>query len=87
MKNAKKASPIFMVTFFLYDKSEETQELPGPRFSPNLETEFEPHFFGLIKSLLDDIVEMGSYMERIDKKYPPYNVKSFIHKINNSNSL
>lgn len=66
-----------MVTFLLYDKLEETHGLPGPRFFPNLETEIEPNFFGLIKSLLDDIVEMGSYMERIDKNYPPYNVNFY----------
>lgn len=74
-----------MVTFLLYDKSEDTHGPPGPRFSPNLETEIEPHFFGLIKSLLDDIVDMGSYMERIDKNYPPYNVILFIHIMHNSN--
>lgn len=77
MKNVKRAPPIFMITFFLYDKSEETYVSPSPRFSPNLETENEPHFFGLIKSLLDDIVDMGLYMERIDKNYPPYNVNLY----------
>lgn len=80
MKSENRSTPIFMVTFLLNDKLDETNALLGPRFSPNLETEFEPHFFGLIKSLLDDIVEMGSYMERIDKNYPPYNVNRIVHK-------
>lgn len=46
----------------------------GPRFSPNLEMDVEPNFFGLISNLLEDTVEVGSFMERISDGYPPYNV-------------
>jgi len=45
-----------------------------PRFSPNLEINDEPNFIGMVTSLLEDLVEMGSYMERIADSYPPYNV-------------
>jgi len=43
-----------------------------------LEIDDEPNFYGLVTSLLEDMVEMGSYMERIADSYPPYNVKMFI---------
>lgn len=46
----------------------------GPYFSPNLENDSEPHFYGLITSLLEDITEMGSCLERIDFNNQPYNV-------------
>jgi len=49
-----------------------------PRFSPNLEIDDEPNFYGSVTSLLEDMVEMGSYMERVADSYPPYNVKMFI---------
>lgn len=62
---------IFIVIYLL-----DTDNLP--RFSPNLEIDDEPNFYGLVTSLLEDMVEMGSYMERIADSYPPYNVKMFI---------
>lgn len=46
----------------------------GPRFSPDLEIDNEPNMFGLINSILDDIVEMGSSMDRIADGCHPYNV-------------
>jgi len=49
-----------------------------PRFSPNLEIDHELNFYGLVTSLLEDMVEMGSYMERVADSYPPYNVKMLI---------
>jgi len=52
-----------------------------PRFSPHLEIDDEPNFLGLVTSLLEDMVEMGSYMERIADSYPPYNVKCLILNI------
>lgn len=47
----------------------------GPHFSPNLEIDYNPNFYGLIHSLLQDMVEMASCMDRIADGYPPYNVK------------
>jgi len=52
-----------------------------PRFSPNLEIDDEPNFYELITSLLEDMVEMGFYMERIADNYPPYNVKMLIWRM------
>lgn len=59
--------PIFMVVFLL--------EKSGATFSPDLKTDNEPNFFGLVSSLLEDMIEIGSCMERIADEYPPYNVK------------
>lgn len=57
---------LFLVVYHLnYD---------GPYFSPNLNVNSEPNFTGLITDLLEDIIEMGSYLDRIDTNYPPYNV-------------
>lgn len=60
---------MFLVVYFLDNDN-------FPRFSPNLEIEDEPNFLGLVTSLLEDMVEMGSYMERIADSYPSYNVKT-----------
>lgn len=49
-----------------------------PCFSPDLNTDNEQNFLELINSLLKDIVEMGSCMERIADDYPPYNVKLYL---------
>lgn len=49
----------------------------GPKFSPNLEIDNDPNVFGLVNSLLDDMVEMGSCMERIADNYPSYYVKVY----------
>lgn len=62
---------MFLVVYFLDNDN-------FPRFSPNLEIEDEPNFSGLVTSLLEDMVEMGSYMERIADSYPSYNVKTLI---------
>jgi len=61
---------IFNVSFIL--------DINGPRFSPNLEIDSDLNLFGLINSLLEDIVEMGLYMERIADGYPSYDVKLYI---------
>ncbi|XP_025202252.1 dynein beta chain, ciliary-like, partial [Melanaphis sacchari] len=61
------SSAIFLVVYFLDNNN-------LPRFSPNLEINDEPNFIGLVTSLLEDTVEMGSYMERIADNYPSYNV-------------
>jgi len=47
----------------------------GPHFSPNFEIDKEPNFLGLVNSLLEDMVETGSCMERIADGCPPYYVK------------
>jgi len=65
---------IFIVVYLLDNNN-------FPRFSPNLEIDDEPNFFGLFTSLLEDMVEMGLYMERIADSYPPYNVKILILRI------
>jgi len=62
---------IFIVIYFLNNDN-------FPHFSPNLEIDDEPNFYGLVTSLLEDMVEMGLYMERIADSYPPYNVKMLI---------
>lgn len=49
----------------------------GPGFSPDLEIDNEPNLLGLINSILNDIVEMGSSMERIADGCPPYNVINY----------
>jgi len=70
MTNPNGSLAIFIVVYLLDNDN-------LPRFSPNLEIDDEPNFHGLVTSLLEDIVEMGSYMERIADSYPPYNVKMF----------
>lgn len=49
----------------------------GPRFSPDLEIDSDVHLLGLINSLLEDMVEMGSQMKRIADGNPPYNVEFY----------
>lgn len=60
---------LVMVEYILNDN--------GPRFSPDLEIDSEVHLLGLINSLLEDMIEMGSRMKRIADGYPPYNVEFF----------
>jgi len=43
-----------------------------------MEIDDEPNLYGLVTSLLEDMVEMGLCMKRIADSYPPYNVKMFI---------
>lgn len=64
--NKKEAMPIFMVVYLLSNK--------GPYFSPHLDYSNYPNLFELIKSLLEDMVEVSSCLERIAANYPPYNV-------------
>lgn len=66
----KESTAIFNVSYLLSND--------GPHFSPNLEIDSEPNFFGLVSSLLEDMVEIGSHMKRIADGYPPYNVIFFI---------
>lgn len=83
MENTSKSTPIFIVRYLLNDKSLESKSLTGslePFFSPGLEIENEPNLFGLINSLLEDMVEMGSYIERVADNYPPYNVSTYLSK-------
>lgn len=68
--NNNQAMPIFMVVYVLSNK--------GPYFSPHLEYNYNPNFSELINSLLKDMIEVSSCMERIAVNYPPYNV-SFIY--------
>lgn len=68
--NNDEAMPIFMVVYLLSNK--------GPHFSPYLEHNYDLSFFELINSLLKDMVEVNSCMERIAVNYPPYNV-TFIY--------
>jgi len=67
VKDEKESMPIFMVVFLLDKK--------GATFSPDLKTDNEPNFFGLMSALLEDMIEIGSCVERIADEYPPYNVK------------
>ncbi|VVC32244.1 Hypothetical protein CINCED_3A002285 [Cinara cedri] len=65
-ENLKETTPIFVAVYLLKNN--------GPRFSPDLEIDNKPNLLGLINSLLNDIIEMGSSMERIADGCPPYNV-------------
>lgn len=83
MKNIHKSKAIFTVNYLLDDKSlEGARGSLKPFFSPNLEIENEPNLFGLIHLLLDDIVNMGSCIERISENYPPYNVRLYLKMLN-----
>jgi len=61
---------LFVASYLLNDD--------GPYFSPNFEIDNDSSFFGLMNSLLEDIVKMGLYMERIADNYPPYCVKFYL---------
>lgn len=83
MKNLHKPTEIFMVRYLLDDKSlGRMNKSLTPFFSPNLEIENEPNLFGLINLLLDDMINMGSYIERIAENYPPYNVILYLKLLN-----
>lgn len=66
--NVQQPRELFLIAYNLNNE--------GPYFEPNLDVNSEPNFFGLIINLIEDIIEMGSYMERIDSNYPPYNVRN-----------
>lgn len=66
MNHKKEDSALFMVTYIL--------KILGPIFSPSLEIGDDPYLLELINSLIEDIVNLGSCMERIFDEYPPYNV-------------
>lgn len=72
-----------MARYLLDDKSLESMNKSlKPFFSPSLEIENEPNLFGLINLLLNDMVNMGSYIERIAENYPPYNVRLYLKVLN-----
>ncbi|VVC42906.1 Dynein heavy chain, domain-1, partial [Cinara cedri] len=66
LKNVQECTAIFMAMYVLNEK--------GPIFSPDFNINNSPNFYGIIDSLLEDIVEMGLHMKRIAEDYPPYNV-------------
>lgn len=78
MITTNNSSAIFMVLYLLNDKSlESIHGSLEPTFLPNLDIENEPNLLSIINSLLDDMVEMGLCIERIDENYPPYNVRLY----------
>lgn len=71
INTSKESMPLFIVVYLLnYD---------GPCFSPNLEIDSVPNFYGLVNSLLEDMVETNSHMEKIADGYPPYNVRFHLY--------
>lgn len=50
----------------------------GPQFFPDLEIDNEPNLLGLINSILNDIIEMGSSMKRIANGLSAYNVVFYL---------
>lgn len=66
IKSVKGSTTLFMVLYLL--------TASGPCFSPSLVINDDQNFFALLNSLLDDMVDMGSYMNRIANEYPPYHV-------------
>lgn len=73
IRSVKGSMTLFMVLYILNDN--------GPCFSPNLKMDNGPSLFELIHSLLKDIVDMGSCMDRIANGYSTYNVKNIYKKI------
>lgn len=69
VKDEKESMPIFMVVYLL--------NKGAAIFSPDLQIDNKPNFVSLMSSLLEDMIEIGSCMERISEGYPPYNVKFY----------
>jgi len=61
---------IFYVTYLLSSN--------GPHFFPDLEINKDTNFFELVNSLLNDMIEMGSFMERISDECPSYSVRFYL---------
>lgn len=72
-KNEKTCITIFKAIYVLNEN--------GPIFSPDFDINNEPNFYGIINSLLEDMVEMGLYMKRIVDDYPSYNVCKFVFTV------
>lgn len=67
MHNEKEPCALFMVVYVLNSV--------GPTFSPSLAIGDDPNLLDLISALIENIVGLGSCVERIANDYPPYNVK------------
>lgn len=68
---------IFYVTYFLSSS--------GPHFFPDLEINKDTNFLELVNSLLNDMIEMGSFMERISEECLPYSVRFYSSKASFTN--
>lgn len=73
--NVKECVAIFMAMYVLNEND--------PTFLPDFNIDNDPNFYGIISTLLEDIVEMGVYMKRIAEDYPPYNVYKFVFTLCN----
>lgn len=71
--NEKTCIPLFKAMYVLNEN--------GPIFLPNFDINNDPNFYGIINSLLEDMVEMGLYMKRIVDDYPSYNVCTFVFTV------
>lgn len=69
VRNEKGSLPIFMVLYFFDGNT--------PSFLPGLKISSSPNLYGLISSMLEDIIAIASCMERVAENYPPYNVNLY----------